>query len=193
MPHARLVETGRQDGSKRVMFAHIIATLGKSPVVTDGDMQFPPNWRDALACRNSSLGHQITGRTICLHSFSVCPEVQGIGIGKTAMKSYLQMMNESGVADRIALICKEVSISPLLSKACSSSIFSVACWLLYSRRFPESWRESNKDSWSRVAQHGEFQQTFPHGQVNLNVPSFPGVRAPRPQGSFSFGPGSKLQ
>lgn len=114
MPHARLVETGRQDGSKRVMFAHIIATLGKSPVVTDSDMQFPPNWRDTLASLSSSLGHQITGRTICLHSFSVCPEVQGVGIGKTAMKSYLQMMNESGVADRIALICKEVSIGPII-------------------------------------------------------------------------------
>jgi hypothetical protein len=110
MPHARPVETARQDGSKRVMFAHIIATLGTHPVVTDDDIQFPPNWRDSLACRNSTLGHQSTGRTICLHSFSVSPEVQGVGIGKTAMKAYIQMMNESGVADRIALICKEVSI-----------------------------------------------------------------------------------
>ncbi|OAQ63234.1 GCN5-related N-acetyltransferase (GNAT) domain-containing protein [Pochonia chlamydosporia 170] len=107
MRHARPVETGRQDGSKRVMFAHIIATLGKHPVVTDDDIQFPPNWRDPSVSRSSTLGHQTAGRTICLHSFSVCPEVQGIGIGKTAMKAYLQMMNESAVADRIALVCKE--------------------------------------------------------------------------------------
>lgn len=96
------------------MFAHIIATLGKHPVVTDDDIQFPPNWRDPSASRSSTLGHQTAGRTICLHSFSVCPEVQGIGIGKTAMKAYLQMMNESAVADRIALVCKEVSIGSLI-------------------------------------------------------------------------------
>ncbi|QLI64538.1 uncharacterized protein G6M90_00g023840 [Metarhizium brunneum] len=107
MPHARPVETGRQDGSKRVMFAHIIATLGKHPVVTDDDEQCPPNWRDSAASQSSTLGHQTSGRTICIHSFSVCPEVQGIGIGKAAMKAYIQMMNESGVADRIALVCNE--------------------------------------------------------------------------------------
>jgi hypothetical protein len=116
LSHARPVETGRQDGSKRVMFAHILATLGKNSVVTDDDMQFPPNWRDSLACRSSPLGHQTTGRTICLHSFSVAPEIQGVGIGKTAMKAYVQMMNESGVADRIALVCKEVSMAPEISQ-----------------------------------------------------------------------------
>ncbi|KHN98153.1 polyamine acetyltransferase [Metarhizium album ARSEF 1941] len=107
MPHARPVETGRQDGSKQVMFAHFIATLGKHSVVTDNDVQFPPTWRDSAASQNSPLGHQTSGRTICLHSFSVCPEVQGIGIGKAAMKAYIQMMNESGVADRIALVCSK--------------------------------------------------------------------------------------
>lgn len=90
------------------MFAHIIATLGKSPVITDADMAFPKDWRDPKASCNSPLGHQSSGRTICLHSFAVCPEVQGIGVGKTALKSYLQLMNESGVADRVALICKPV-------------------------------------------------------------------------------------
>ncbi|QUC16990.1 uncharacterized protein UV8b_01231 [Ustilaginoidea virens] len=107
LPFARPVETGRVDGSMRVMFAHIIATLGKRLYVTDHDILIPHNWRDPSASCNSPLGHQVSGRTICLHSFSVCPEVQGVGIGKTAMKAYIQMMNESGIADRIALICKE--------------------------------------------------------------------------------------
>ncbi|TWU76507.1 hypothetical protein ED733_007500 [Metarhizium rileyi] len=107
MPHARPVETGRQDGSKRVMFAHIIASLGKHPVVTRDDVQLPPNWRNPAASQNSALGHQVSGRTICLHSLSVCPEVQGVGIGKTIIKAYIQMANESGVADRIALVCSE--------------------------------------------------------------------------------------
>jgi hypothetical protein len=91
------------------MFAHILATLGTHPVVTDADMTLPKDWQDPAACKSSIVGHQSSGRTICLHSLAVCPEVQGVGIGKTAMKSYLQLMNESGMADRVALICQPVS------------------------------------------------------------------------------------
>lgn len=110
MSHSKEVESGRNDHAKLVMFAHIIATLGKGPIVTDNDMAYPPNWRDARASAGSPRGHQSSGRTICLHSFAVCPEVQGVGIGKTALKSYLQLMNESGVADRVALICRPYSV-----------------------------------------------------------------------------------
>lgn len=110
MKNSREVESGRKDHARHVMFAHILATLGKAPVVTDGDMAFPENWRDHRASKGSPLGHQTSGRTICLHSLAVCPEVQGVGIGKTAMKSYLQLMNESGMADRVALICRPYSV-----------------------------------------------------------------------------------
>jgi hypothetical protein len=109
MQHSRPVEGGRCDGAKHVMFAHVLATLGTHPVITDADMAMPENWRDSKACKGSPLGHQSSGRTICLHSFIVCPEVQGVGIGKTVMKSYLELMNESGVADRVAIICQPVS------------------------------------------------------------------------------------
>ncbi|KAJ4270036.1 hypothetical protein NW762_001709 [Fusarium torreyae] len=108
MQHSRFVEGGRGDQSKHVMFAHVLATLGTHSVVTDADMAMPENWRDAKACKDSPLGHQSSGRTICLHSFIVCPEVQGVGIGKTVMKSYLELMNESGMADRVAIICQPV-------------------------------------------------------------------------------------
>ncbi|KAH6966424.1 hypothetical protein EDB82DRAFT_331052 [Fusarium venenatum] len=110
MQHSRPVEGGRCDGAKHVMFAHVLATLGTNPVITDADMAMPENWRDSKACKGSPLGHQSSGRTICLHSFIVCPEVQGVGIGKTVMKSYLELMNESGVADRVAIICQPYAI-----------------------------------------------------------------------------------
>ncbi|KAF4971668.1 hypothetical protein FZEAL_9776 [Fusarium zealandicum] len=110
LKHSRLVESCRHDHAKHVMFAHVLATLGTHPVVTDADMALPKNWRDASACKGSPVGHQSSGRTICLHSFVVCPEVQGVGIGKTAMKSYLQLMNASGMADRVALVCQPFSI-----------------------------------------------------------------------------------
>ncbi|KAH7160820.1 hypothetical protein EDB81DRAFT_839290 [Dactylonectria macrodidyma] len=110
MDLSRPVESGRTDHAKHVMFAHILATIGKHPVITDADMEFPENWRDPVASKGSPLGHQSSGRTVCLHSCAVCPEVQGVGIGKTAMKAYLQLMNESGMADRVALICKPYSV-----------------------------------------------------------------------------------
>ncbi|PNY22154.1 Polyamine N-acetyltransferase 1 [Tolypocladium capitatum] len=107
LPHARLAETGRGDRSKRVMFAHFIATLGEHPVVTDNDMMYPQDRCDASVRRPSSIGHRFSGRTLCLHSFAVCPEVQGVGIGKRAIMSYLQLVKEFAVADRVALVCKE--------------------------------------------------------------------------------------
>lgn len=112
MQHCRPVETGRNDNAKRVMFAHAIATLGEQSVVTDNDTRVPENWRDARGANNSVQGHQFAGKTICLHSFAVCPGVQGVGIGKSALKAYLQLVNESGVADRVALICKPVGRPP---------------------------------------------------------------------------------
>ncbi|KAF5559086.1 acetyltransferase [Fusarium napiforme] len=110
MQHSRPIESGRCDGAKHVMFAHVLATLGTHPVVTDADMAMPENWRDSKASKGSPLGHQSSGRTICLHSFIVCPEVQGVGIGKTVMKSYLELMNASGMADRVAIICQPYAI-----------------------------------------------------------------------------------
>lgn len=53
---------------------------------------------------SSKKGHQEQGRTIALHSLAVVPEFQGQGLGKTLMRSYIQRMESSGVADRIAIL-----------------------------------------------------------------------------------------
>ncbi|KAI8223150.1 Polyamine N-acetyltransferase 1 [Colletotrichum sp. SAR 10_96] len=98
LPVANPVETGR---------AHVVSTLGNGPVVTDADMSYPVNWRDQESSKSSGLGHQVMGRTVCLHSFAVAPKLQGCGLGKLMMKSYLQQINNSGVADRVALICQD--------------------------------------------------------------------------------------
>ncbi|KAH6690370.1 polyamine acetyltransferase [Plectosphaerella plurivora] len=107
---ANLVETNREDGAVHALFAHAVSTLGKGPVVTDADMDYPKNWHDHGAVKDTTVGHQEEGRTICLHSFAVSPKLQGTGVGKLAMRSYIQIMNESGVADRIALLCQDYLI-----------------------------------------------------------------------------------
>lgn len=109
LPVANPVETGRANGAVLALCAHVVSTLGNGPVVTDADMSYPVNWRDQESSKSSGLGHQVMGRTVCLHSFAVAPKLQGCGLGKLMMKSYLQQINNSGVADRVALICQDVS------------------------------------------------------------------------------------
>ena len=102
------------EGGGAVLLAHAVSTMGNSPVVTDKDMSFPGNWRDAEASRGSPVGDQPGGRTLCLHSLAVVPEAQRMGIGKLVVSAYLQLMRDSGLCDRVALICQDVSHTEVL-------------------------------------------------------------------------------
>ena len=69
-------------------------------------MDFPEDWTSNGA-NTSSKGQQDGGRTILIHSLAVLPEYQRQGLGKIIMKSYLQRMESSGIADRISLIAHD--------------------------------------------------------------------------------------
>ncbi|KAL6795189.1 hypothetical protein J3E68DRAFT_403556 [Trichoderma sp. SZMC 28012] len=102
---------GCPEDVRRLMFVHIIATLGCSPVVTDEDMDYPKNWLKMLHGDEISpselVGHRPEGRTVCIHSIAVCPRLQGLGLGTATLKSYVQRLNSAGLADRVALICRK--------------------------------------------------------------------------------------
>ncbi len=66
-------------------------------------MDFPPDWREGVK-ESDHRGHHENGRTIAVHSLAVLPAYQRIGLGKTIMKAYVQRMETSGIADRIALL-----------------------------------------------------------------------------------------
>ena len=66
-------------------------------------MDYPPEWRHGVQA-SDHRGHQEEGRTIALHSLAVLPAYQRMGLGKTIMRSYIQRMETSGIADRIALL-----------------------------------------------------------------------------------------
>ncbi|KAJ9165329.1 Acyl-CoA N-acyltransferase [Coniochaeta hoffmannii] len=110
LPAAKRVETDRADGAVSVLLAHIVSTRCCGHVVADADMDYPKDWR-SLGGKCTQVGHQEQGRTIALHSLAVSPKVQGCGIGQIIVKSYLQQMNNSGLADRVSLICQDYLVS----------------------------------------------------------------------------------
>ncbi|TLS27850.1 hypothetical protein PpBr36_01766 [Pyricularia pennisetigena] len=112
LPMAKPVETDRGNGAVSVLLAHIIATGSQSNLITDSDMDYPKDWKTA-GFRESKVGHRESSRTVAIHSLAVVPRLQGCGLGKLILKAYLQQINNSGIADRVVLICEDVSFAGL--------------------------------------------------------------------------------
>lgn len=108
---AHPVETDRPDQAKSVLLAYIVSTASNSKTVKDSDMEIPSGWKTSQG-KDSDKGHLEGGVTICLHSLAVSPKLQGCGLGKLVMKSFLQQMQAIG-AKRVALVCQDVGLPPL--------------------------------------------------------------------------------
>jgi predicted GNAT family N-acyltransferase len=91
---------------KRLLLAHIIATKSASRLVTDAAMDFPKDWQTKYHL-SPSVGHDELGDTVCIHSLCVHPDLAGRGLGRILLKSYVQRIKDSGVAKRVALICRD--------------------------------------------------------------------------------------
>lgn len=108
-----------------MLFAHVVGTKCRGEVITDGDMDYPRDFRTDKKGR-PGVGHQEDGRTVAIHSLAVHPKLQGCGLGKLILKAYMQQVNNSGTADRISLISQGVStaiwsISTTVSNTCQVS------------------------------------------------------------------------
>ncbi|KAL8672209.1 MAG: hypothetical protein Q9168_003311 [Polycauliona sp. 1 TL-2023] len=91
---------------RSTLVAQVIATKCVSATVTDESMEYPAEWRSRRSV-SERQGHQEHGRTIAIHSLAALPEFRGRGLGKIVMKSYMQRMETSGIADRIALLAHD--------------------------------------------------------------------------------------
>jgi ribosomal protein S18 acetylase RimI-like enzyme len=91
---------------KRILLGHIIATKSSADRVTDDAMDYPKDWKTKYQM-TPSIGHNEDGRTVCIHSLCVHPDFAGQGFGMILLKSYIQRIEDSGVADWIVLICRE--------------------------------------------------------------------------------------
>jgi GNAT superfamily N-acetyltransferase len=89
-----------------VLLGHVISTKCIAPFVTDEAMDYPKDWKTNYDI-SSRIGHTEDGRTICLHSMCVHPDFARKGLGTILLLSYVQRIRDSGVAARIALICRE--------------------------------------------------------------------------------------
>lgn len=70
-------------------------------------MAIPESWTPSAPTaidRDSTSGHKEHGRTVCIHSFAVLPAFQRKGLGKLLLRSYIQRIEGSNLADRIALL-----------------------------------------------------------------------------------------
>jgi GNAT superfamily N-acetyltransferase len=101
------------------LVAHACSTLGTEPYVKNEDMELPSHWRDPDKC-DKTVGHQEGGRTLCLHSFVVDPKLHRSGVGKLAMRLYLEKAKAMDV-DRVALICQKVRAVTVCCSAPRSS------------------------------------------------------------------------
>ncbi|KAI9732590.1 MAG: DNA damage-inducible protein 1 [Cirrosporium novae-zelandiae] len=99
----------RNSSASPILLGHIVSTKTTSLTVSDSSMDYP---REGHSSTDYSLiGHREEGKTIALHSLAISTEHQRKGLGSTLMKSYLERMKHSGIADRIALLAHEHLIS----------------------------------------------------------------------------------
>ncbi|KAL1301987.1 hypothetical protein AAFC00_002441 [Neodothiora populina] len=104
LPTASVAQTVSSDEPERksILLAHCVATKTANPAIRDDDMEIPPNWQQSS--KFSTVGHNDAGRTVCIHSLAVLPAYHGKGLGSTLLKAYIQRIEQSGIADRIALL-----------------------------------------------------------------------------------------
>ncbi|KAF7845871.1 hypothetical protein BT93_L0231 [Corymbia citriodora subsp. variegata] len=106
---AQIVYSGAPE-RKLVLLAHCVVTKTTNSTIMDADMALPPDWEESGTLAHSpdpSLGHKEEGRTVCIHSLAVLPAYQGRGLGTMLMKAYIQRIEQSGAADRIALLAHD--------------------------------------------------------------------------------------
>lgn len=98
--------------AKRRLIAMIVATRTPAPSVTDASMDVPSDWRTRKSSlpepgQTEAVGHQDVGGTIALHSLVVAPEHRNKGLANVLLKSYIQRIKDSKIAERIALLAHD--------------------------------------------------------------------------------------
>jgi GNAT superfamily N-acetyltransferase len=79
------------------------------PVITDGSMLMPENWRSLPTGKpwtvgGKLIGNDSSGKTVAIHSVVMTPEFQGGGIGRALVKDYVDYIKKNVEGESLALI-----------------------------------------------------------------------------------------
>ncbi|RBR11640.1 uncharacterized protein FIESC28_08867 [Fusarium coffeatum] len=86
-----------------VLLAHVISTKSTNKPVRDEDMDYPRDWKTDPQ-GDYDVGHKKNGRTIALHALAVSPDYQRSGLGKAAMRAYIERMKQIDAGNRISIL-----------------------------------------------------------------------------------------
>ena len=100
------------DNGPAELIGHVICTRTPSASVTDASMAVPPDWETKKSSlpgpdETEPLGHQEEGGTIALHSLAIATQHQRKGLGTVLLKSFVQRIKESKLAERISLLAHD--------------------------------------------------------------------------------------
>ncbi|KAK9388556.1 hypothetical protein V1515DRAFT_532849 [Lipomyces mesembrius] len=96
--------------SREKLIAFVIATKCATEYITDDALEIPEVDKQAYRKPtevNGQRGHVETGNTIAVDSICVDPEYQGMKLGTTILRDFVQRMSTQAVAGRIAILARE--------------------------------------------------------------------------------------
>lgn len=114
---------------KSVLLGHVIATK------IDGDRISPDD--KTLRADNSGT-HKPYGRTIAIQSFAVLPAFQNHGLGTMLLRSYIQRIEGSGLAEHIAIVAAESKVEYMK-------------WFGFQRKGPSKAGHGGSEQWIDLA------------------------------------------
>ncbi|KAK9314501.1 hypothetical protein V1524DRAFT_432950 [Lipomyces starkeyi] len=96
--------------SREKLIAFVIATKCATEYITDDALEIPEidkqGYRKPTEV-NGQRGHVETGNTIAVESICVDPEYQGMKLGTTILRDFVQRMSTQAVAGRVAILARE--------------------------------------------------------------------------------------
>ncbi|KAK9237022.1 hypothetical protein V1525DRAFT_344756 [Lipomyces kononenkoae] len=102
--------TSTASSSSKKLIAFVVATKCAGEYLTDDALAIPDI--DRIGYRkpnevNEQRGHVETGNTIAIDSICVDPEYQGMKLGTTLLRDFVQRMSTQSVAGRVALLARD--------------------------------------------------------------------------------------
>ncbi|KAK9486107.1 hypothetical protein V1527DRAFT_407295 [Lipomyces starkeyi] len=109
-PRSQRSHSSDSASSTEKLIAFVIATKCATEYITDDALEIPEidkqGYRKPTEV-NGQRGHVETGNTIAVESICVDPEYQGMKLGTTILRDFVQRMSTQAVAGRVAILARE--------------------------------------------------------------------------------------